>query len=91
MPTTLKCLNKWRRPGSNRQPPPCKGGALPVELRPRMGSLLDRICERWTAKIAEQCCQSRKGVMIKSKRSQREQNGRTGTRTWDLSFIRAAL
>ena len=26
---------KWRRPGSNRQPPPCKGGALPIELRPR--------------------------------------------------------
>lgn len=26
---------KWSRPGSNRQPPPCKGGALPVELRPR--------------------------------------------------------
>ena len=26
----------WRRPGSNRQPPACKAGALPVELRPRM-------------------------------------------------------
>ena len=26
---------QWRRSGSNRQPPPCKGGALPVELRPR--------------------------------------------------------
>ena len=26
---------KWRRPGSNRQPPPCKSGALPIELRPR--------------------------------------------------------
>ncbi len=25
---------QWRRPGSNRQPPPCKGGALPIELRP---------------------------------------------------------
>jgi hypothetical protein len=25
----------WRRPGSNRQPPACKAGALPVELRPR--------------------------------------------------------
>ena len=31
-----KCTQtKWRRPGSNRQPPPCKGGALPIELRPR--------------------------------------------------------
>ena len=26
--------NEWRRPGSNRQPPACKAGALPVELRP---------------------------------------------------------
>ena len=28
----------WRRPGSNRQPPACKTGALPVELRPRRSS-----------------------------------------------------
>src|SRR3954452_12530074 len=26
---------EWRRPGSNRQPPGCKPGALPIELRPR--------------------------------------------------------
>jgi hypothetical protein len=25
----------WSRGGSNPEPPPCKGGALPVELRPR--------------------------------------------------------
>ncbi len=25
----------WSRPGSNRQPPRCKRGALPIELRPR--------------------------------------------------------
>ncbi len=25
----------WSRPGSNRQPPPCKSGALPTELRPQ--------------------------------------------------------
>ena len=25
----------WSRPGSNRQPPGCKPGALPVELQPR--------------------------------------------------------
>ncbi len=25
----------WRRAGSNRQPPACKAGALPVELRPQ--------------------------------------------------------
>jgi hypothetical protein len=29
------CDRQWRRPGSNRQPPACKAGALPVELRPR--------------------------------------------------------
>ena len=27
---------KWRRRGSNPQPPPCKGGALPIELCPRV-------------------------------------------------------
>jgi hypothetical protein len=27
--------SSWRRPGSNRLPPPCKGGALPDELLPR--------------------------------------------------------
>ena len=26
---------KWSVPGSNRRPPPCKGGALPAELTPR--------------------------------------------------------
>lgn len=26
---------QWSRGGSNPEPPPCKGGALPVELRPR--------------------------------------------------------
>src|SRR5713226_6319774 len=26
---------EWRRPGSNRQPPRCKRGALPIELRPQ--------------------------------------------------------
>ena len=25
----------WSWPGSNRRPPPCKGGALPVELQPQ--------------------------------------------------------
>ncbi len=28
-------LSSWSRPGSNRQPPPCKSGALPTELRPQ--------------------------------------------------------
>ena len=32
---TRGTLAHWSRPGSNRQPPRCKRGALPVELRPR--------------------------------------------------------
>jgi hypothetical protein len=28
-------LEWWSWPGSNRRPPPCKGGALPVELQPQ--------------------------------------------------------
>src|SRR5262249_54578658 len=31
-----KPAHPWRRRDSNPQPPPCKGGALPVELRPRL-------------------------------------------------------
>jgi hypothetical protein len=30
---------QWRRGDSNAQPPPCKGGALPIELRPRAGAI----------------------------------------------------
>jgi hypothetical protein len=29
-----RCIRRWSRGGSNPEPPPCKGGALPVELRP---------------------------------------------------------
>ena len=31
---TFRHYHQWRRSGSNRQPLPCKGSALPVELRP---------------------------------------------------------
>src|SRR4029453_10906234 len=34
-------VRRWRRRDLNPQPPPCKGGALPVELRPRQ--LLTRL------------------------------------------------
>ena len=33
--TADKRVRQWRRPGSNRQPPACKAGALPIELRPQ--------------------------------------------------------
>src|SRR3954454_22578261 len=32
---SLARRTKWSRPGSNWQPPRCKRGALPIELRPR--------------------------------------------------------
>jgi hypothetical protein len=31
-----RCGRQWRRRGSNPQPPACKAGALPIELRPRI-------------------------------------------------------
>ncbi len=31
---------QWRRSGSNRQPPACKAGALPIELRPPTNQIL---------------------------------------------------
>lgn len=37
----------WRRSGSNRQPPPCKGGALPVELRPPFSICRPQCQPKW--------------------------------------------
>lgn len=34
-PSPATAQAQWRRAGSNRQPPACKAGALPIELRPR--------------------------------------------------------
>lgn len=33
---SLRCSTWWSRGDSNPLPPPCKGGALPVELRPQV-------------------------------------------------------
>ncbi len=33
--TQTRWSAQWTLPESNRQPPPCKGGALPIELRAR--------------------------------------------------------
>jgi hypothetical protein len=38
-PVDLSRCRRWSRGGSNPEPPPCKGGALPVELRPRWARL----------------------------------------------------
>lgn len=37
---------QWRRPGTIRQPPACKAGALPIELRPRRESREPRVERR---------------------------------------------
>ena len=66
---------QWRRSGSNRQPPACKAGALPIELRPRN-----------PAKETMLSTTSAKNLRLQPKLS-----GGTKIRTWDLSFIRAAL
>ena len=36
VPQECEAENWWSRGDSNPRPPPCKGGALPVELRPQM-------------------------------------------------------
>lgn len=38
VPELSMCTGRWSRGGSNPEPPPCKGGALPVELRPPVPS-----------------------------------------------------
>ena len=38
----------WSRGGSNPRPPPCKGGALPIELRPQSDSSVE-INSTWMA------------------------------------------
>ena len=79
---------KWRRPGSNRQPPACKAGALPVELRPQnsqnvklfqASKPLGRLFAILNQKFA--------------KRKNRDSNrsGRARIRTWDLVVISDAL
>ena len=36
-------LSWWSRSGSNRRPPECHSGALPIELRPHR----DALCSKW--------------------------------------------
>lgn len=42
-PELLPFQTRWRRSGSNRQPPACKAGALPIELRPQSGRTRNRV------------------------------------------------
>jgi hypothetical protein len=44
-------VSLWRRGDSNAQPPPCKGGALPIELRPRAVPVY-RVSQREASDVA---------------------------------------
>ena len=70
---------KWTRSGSNRQPPPCKGGALPIELRARMST--NTTLSQATVEPEGGGCPELVGVP----------SGRTKIRTWDLIVISDAL
>lgn len=80
----------WRRPGSNRQPLPCKSSALPVELRPpytrhsRPHANDSRVFSR--AKFA-----SRAVSPTRSPNNNPPRSGRTWIRTKDLVVISDAL
>lgn len=69
----------WSRGDSNPLPPPCKGGALPGELRP-LGPPRGEAWER-----------SVRGACPSSGLSPRTDGGPSWTRTRDLSLIRTAL
>src|SRR5262245_39669984 len=83
---------KWRRPGSNRQPPRCKRGALPIELRPRR-NFGSGIYDFGFNKPGKHSGHSRGLLKIRNPKSEirNDFSGRTWIRTKDLSLIRAAL
>ena len=55
---------QWRRPGSNRQPPACKAGALPIELRPRIVNVPRGVATRFPLAKANQSRLSRRLEII---------------------------
>ena len=95
---------EWRRPGSNRRPPGCKPGALPVELRPRRNCGL-RIgdCGLKSGQAAEpgvkgqldwdisDCIQQSAIRNLPAGRQIRNSYGPGWIRTSDLALIRGAL
>ena len=72
---------KWRRRGSNPQPPPCKGGALPIELRP-----LEPLRSPFGFSCGIQGCPGRR-----MRAGRLAASARAWTRTRDLHLIRVAL
>ena len=74
---------QWRRPGSNRQPPACKAGALPIELRPR---------DLFVARISSLVSRRQTPLARYEPRTpSHESNGPGKSRTSDLTLIRGAL
>ena len=54
----------WRRPDSNRRPPGCKPGALPTELRPRLGVIrLGRPVRRSKPRSADESTRPSSGLV----------------------------
>ena len=56
----------WRRPGSNRQPPRCKRGALPIELRPLCPVGSCRSSWQYLLPPADCCCHLSKWAYLDS-------------------------
>lgn len=90
-------LQIWSRAGSNRQPPGCKPGALPVELRPR--KWLSAISLQpypwgpgrdWT-RLADSSAVAAIWPIAHSRRLIAPPNGPARIRTSDLVLIRDAL
>ena len=92
---------KWRRAGSNRQPPACKAGALPIELRPpehvafyanALRFMPRRRCPRLHSAPAAAILTLGFSAPKRPFPTRRpSDSARTKTRTWDLGLIRAAL
>ena len=60
----------WSLSGSNRRPPACKAGALPAELRPRIGTFPCQPCRQWNSECRflvrtpdRRCCHAQKEVI----------------------------
>jgi hypothetical protein len=44
---------QWTLPESNRRPPPCKGGALPIELRARAAAEVSDFARLFPDRLVE--------------------------------------
>ena len=79
----VRCGVWWSRGDSNPRHPPCKGGALPAELRPR-----GEVC---AMRPGERGFEDPVPVAASRRRSPQHAGGPSWIRTRDLSLIRTAL